>query len=53
MRVYFGRTRGRLAYHGGARDGKPSKHLIFGDWLDVEDHPADPDLWRLAEADGH
>lgn len=54
MRVYFGRTRGRLAFHGGARDGKPSKHVIFGDWLDVEDHPADPGLylvkWRVWNA---
>lgn len=54
MRVYFARTRGRLAFHGGANGGKPSKHVIFGDWLDVEDHPADPRLylvrWRVWDA---
>ena len=54
MRVYFASKSGRLAHFGGAAHGKPSKYLIFGDWLDVEDHPDDARLyvvnWRAWNA---
>ena len=37
MRVYYGNTSGTIR----ALEGNRKKYVIWGDWLDVEDHPSD------------
>jgi beta-lactamase superfamily II metal-dependent hydrolase len=50
MRVYYGKTSGKLS----SFDGKKSKYVIWGDWLEVEPHPADASKnvvnWRAWDA---
>lgn len=43
MRVYVGRSaEGSKARIAGLDDPAKTKHVLWGDWLDVEDHPGDP-----------
>lgn len=50
MRVYYGKTSGTIS----ALVGKRKKHVIWGDWLEVEDHPTDSSKhivnWRAWDA---
>jgi len=43
MRVYFDKHKGTLK----SLSGKPSKHVIWGDWLDVADLPGDPGHYQV------